>query len=357
MTILEAKGIINDLAYRSHLEPDEEFLLIEAYEYLIEQTKAVRWMSELGGYYYEQKEFDLACKYYEMADACGDKWAPEGLGYIWYYGRTGEVDYEKAFKYYKRASENGYVRSTIKVADMYKNGYYVDKDYNAYCNMIETAYDQLRDETLLYQPVPEVCMRLARIRTAKSSRPDVTAEEKMEAIQEAISLYEEAKAFLAERLSMNVFFGDLNQMEWLVEDLAELRPRLETERRKAGSDDGKDGESGDAADAAGSGEDATGSGGDAVRPGEDATGFGGDAGRSSALDLYDLFVLLQEPGKVQFVYRGESYEVEAVREEDGSIAVRFLDKWYRSVNEFLYEAILDDEKLPILYYGITDIKR
>ena len=62
---------------------DEEFLLTEAFDFLIEKTHDTRWMVGLGGYFYGQKKFDLALKYYEMADSYGDRWAPEGLGYIW----------------------------------------------------------------------------------------------------------------------------------------------------------------------------------------------------------------------------------------------------------------------------------
>ena len=89
MTIREAKRIVDEYELKSVLSPDEEFILIEAFNYIIEEAKDPRYMVRLGGYYYEQKDFDLALKYYEMADSYGDGWAPEGLGYIWYYGRTG----------------------------------------------------------------------------------------------------------------------------------------------------------------------------------------------------------------------------------------------------------------------------
>ena len=38
-----------------------------------------------GGYYYEQKHFDLELKYYEMAASMDHDAAYECLGYIWYY--------------------------------------------------------------------------------------------------------------------------------------------------------------------------------------------------------------------------------------------------------------------------------
>ena len=50
------------------------------------------------------------------------------LGYIYYYGRTGKTDYEKAFKYFVKGALDGHLRSLYKVGDFYKNGFYVDKD-------------------------------------------------------------------------------------------------------------------------------------------------------------------------------------------------------------------------------------
>lgn len=63
--------------------------------------------------------------------------AYECLGYIWYYGRTGERDYKKAFEYFSKMMDKGNLVAEYKVADMYKNGYYVDKDQNKYENMIK----------------------------------------------------------------------------------------------------------------------------------------------------------------------------------------------------------------------------
>ena len=58
MNIREAKNIIYKAESRSYLTPEEEFLMIEAYQYLIEETKDVGCMVGPGGYYYEQKEFE-----------------------------------------------------------------------------------------------------------------------------------------------------------------------------------------------------------------------------------------------------------------------------------------------------------
>ena len=116
MEIYEARQIAREYLFKSSITEDEEFMMIEALEYLIAETKDPDYMADLGGYYYEQKDYDLALKYYEMAYSYGHSWAPEELGYIWYYGRTGQHDYEKAFKYYSKEAKNGYMRSEMKVA-------------------------------------------------------------------------------------------------------------------------------------------------------------------------------------------------------------------------------------------------
>ena len=210
MTITEAKKIINDYAYKSVITADEEFMLLEALEFMIKKTGDTKWMTELGGYHYEKRNFDLALKYYELADESGDSWASEGLGYIWYYGRTGVKDYEKAFQYFSKAAANGRLQSKIKVADMYKNGYGVPKDLEKYRETIEEAYKQVEGSVYLGDPLPEVYTRLAKIRVEQGD------------IDTAINLYKDAKYFLADRLAFNQFFGDLTIMKWLEEDLYKL---------------------------------------------------------------------------------------------------------------------------------------
>ncbi|MDO4834773.1 MAG: tetratricopeptide repeat protein [Bacillota bacterium] len=290
MTITEAKSIIDEYEYKSVLTDDEEFLLLEALEFMINTTKETEWMVRLGGYHYDKRNFDLALKYYEMADELGDKWAAEGLGYIWYYGRTGEKDYKKAFDYYHKAMDNGNLKSMVKVADMYKNGYGVDKNYDMYVELIEAAYTYVKGVPYLSAPQPEVYTRLARIRQ-KQGRTD-----------EAIDLYVRAKDFLAQRITYNPFFGDLNIMKWLEEELYEL---IDFDR--------------------------------------------------ADFDLYDLYALLKQPVRIAFAYDGKMYEVESV-EEDGSISIRFGDSWYRDIDDFFAKATIAGERIPVLYEKLYAFK-
>ncbi len=293
MNVEKADKLIRELGEKSVMTDDEEFAFIEALEYLIDETKDPDYMVWLGGHYYGNKNYDLALKYYEMADAYGNKWAAEGLGYIWYYGRTGQVDYEKAFKYYSKAADNGYLQSKIKVADMYKNGYYVDKDYDKYCRIIEHAKKDVENTTELFDPLPEIYTRLARIRKQQGR------------IEEAVKLYLEVKWFLAQRIVYSRFFGDLNVMKWTVEDLYTMIEFDEAD-----------------------------------------------------FDFYDLFYLLKQPVKVAFRYQGIRHEIESSPDE-GEMAVRLDDRWFRTVDDFFNKAVINEKMLITVYrelYGFEMIR-
>ena len=210
MTIKEAKEICARLErYDETLSEEDFFLYTEALGFLIEKTHKPKYMLALGGVYYARRDFDLALKYYEMAADLGSEFAIEGLGYIWYYGRTGTVDYEKAFRYFSSLKHN--IVAQYKVADMYKNGYYVEKDYKKYKRIIERLYEDVKDMENPFAPVPEIFTRLASIRT-KEGKTD-----------EAIRLYCEAKDVLAQRIEDNPFFGNLTIMKYLIKNLYELK--------------------------------------------------------------------------------------------------------------------------------------
>ena len=128
MTILEARRICTEYYYKTNPSEEDSFLYTEALKFLIEEAKDADYMVELGGLYYESRQFDLALKYYELAAEYNNLYAISNLGYIWYYGRTGERNYEKAFYYFDKARQMGDIIAAYKVADMYKNGYYVEQN-------------------------------------------------------------------------------------------------------------------------------------------------------------------------------------------------------------------------------------
>ena len=100
MTVSEARALLRSFNQREEFTEEEEYAFVETLEFLIHEEHDPRDMMYLGGHYYEKQLFDLALKYYEMAAAMDYDEAYECLGYVWYYGRTGEKDYEKAFRYF-----------------------------------------------------------------------------------------------------------------------------------------------------------------------------------------------------------------------------------------------------------------
>ena len=172
MTIFEAKKIIQDYYKIGSPNDEQDFMYTEALNFIIHTEKNPRAMLELGGWYYEKRDFDKAAKYYELAAECGEKGAYSPLGYIWYYGRTGVKDYEKAFKYYNLAADNGDDEAAYKIADMYKNGYFVEKDYDKYKSIIEKLYKKVKNDRNLWSPLPQISIRLAVIRSEQGKKED-----------------------------------------------------------------------------------------------------------------------------------------------------------------------------------------
>lgn len=283
MTVEEAKRIAESFDENHNPSQEEVFMFTEAMNFLIEENHDPKDMMYLGGYYYEIKRFDLALKYYEMAATFDYTPAFECLGYIWYYGRTGECDYKKAFAYFSKLMEKGDPVSTYKVADMYKNGYYVEKDQKKYEQIIEELYPKVKDMNNVFDPVPEVFIRLAGIRTDQGKK------------EEAADLYLYAKDFLAQRIKHNAFFGNLNIMKWLIDDLYELIDFDE-----------------------------------------------------EFFDFFDLYYLLKSPHKISFIYEEEEQKLESVMEGE-ECNVCFNGKWFHSRDDFFKDGCIGNMKLTTIY--------
>lgn len=210
LTIESAKQILDDYYDLVHPKYEDDIAFMDALEFLIKETNETEYMVELGGWYHEQKQFDLAEEYYLMAAKQGNVDAYECLGNIYYYGRVGQPDYEKAFHYYKLASDLGDVIAAYKLADMYKNGYYVSKDYTKYVQIIKGLYPLIQGATNTFDPVPEIYSRLAKIYVEEGNE------------DHAIQLLLIAKEFQSQRLIYSDFFGDLTIMKNIVKDLYSL---------------------------------------------------------------------------------------------------------------------------------------
>ena len=290
MTISEAKTIVDRFNRNNgNYTEDEFFIYTEAAGFLIRETQDPIIMLNLGGHYYSLKNYDLALKYYSMASERGYDEADVCLSYIWYYGRTGTVDYEKAFHYFSKAGLNPVAQ--YKIADMYHFGYYVEKDDAKYKEIIEQLYKVYRRTNYVEDPLPELCTRLAGIREEEGNIP------------EAIRLLREGKSMLSSRIGYQPFFGNYSIMRGLIQELYRLIPL-------------------------------------------DKSNF----------DLYDLYELFKEPVTVSFSYKGTLYTIASSKEDDGSVAVCFAGKWYRSIGDMLMQAKLDGYKITLSPWRLKNFK-
>ncbi|MCR4762893.1 MAG: hypothetical protein K5696_05125 [Lachnospiraceae bacterium] len=283
MTIAEASQIEQDFMDTSSPTEDQEFLYTEALGFLIEETKNPKYMYNLGWHYCTKKRFDLEIKYLEMAAEYNFGPALEELGYMWYYGQHGEKDYKKAFEYFSRGADiahEEYPRSLwckYKLADMYHNGYAVEKDEKRYRKIIEEAYEEVKDPQYLNEPFPEIAWRYAGILAGDGDK------------DKAYSLLEQAKSFLAERISLESFWGYIDTMGRIVNNMYELKPL-----------------------------------------------------NKDMFNFYDLFFLANEPGIWEFTYNGKTYRIEATDDEDR--AIRFEGRYYRDFSELCQKAAIDGER-------------
>ena len=62
LTIEKAQQILDDYYDLTHTKYEDDISLIHALEFLIQETKNPEYMVELGGWYYEQRQFKLVQK-------------------------------------------------------------------------------------------------------------------------------------------------------------------------------------------------------------------------------------------------------------------------------------------------------
>lgn len=284
MNSKEAKNILRRFYTNDNPTKDDEFSFIEACQYLIETENDNEIMVALGGYYYDKQKFQLAEKYYLMAFENGNKWAPNGLGYIYYYGRTGERDYKKAFYYYSIAKENGELEAAMKIADMYRNGYGVEKDETKYKSILLEIYEKIKDTNNLSDPYPEVAHRLAEI-YIKEGHP-----------KDALEMLIKAKSFIEQRIRYNPFWGNFIVCRRVITLLYQIIP----------FDD-------------------------------------------EFMNFFDLFYALATPHKAVLLYEGKRHIIESFIDE-GELRVKCDDKYYKSIENFLMNALFEGEHTYVIEY-------
>ena len=294
MTQSEAMQFITDFYRNPNPGEDDKFLFEEAQLFLIRNYHDPKDMHNLAFHYLEQRRHDLELKYLEMAAEYDYPQALEELGYIWYYGQTGEVDYKKAYEYFTRAAETNddFVTpwALHKIADMYHNGYFVKKDEMRYRKMVQDLYRDMTEPSGKYyryhffcMPYADIAWRYGRI-LAEEGRSD-----------EALKILMSARAELSENIRDNpAWWGNIEVMDEVVSLQYEL-------------------------------------------------GY-----KPHKRDVFDLFGLAGRECVVAFLYEDRRFLIEVVKDDEG-YSLKFDHKWYRTAREFFEKAKIDGQKIVYIY--------
>ena len=98
---------------------------LEGYLMLEEKTPSDFYEYQIGRIYSletENQDKEKAIEWFENSADNGNKFAMFSLANIYYYGNGTDVDYFKAFDYYKQSAEKGCVHSYYRLGYMYRNG-------------------------------------------------------------------------------------------------------------------------------------------------------------------------------------------------------------------------------------------
>ena len=145
MTSREARKIHFGFFKKPVITKDDEFMFEEASAFLLSNgdrdSRVIAY--NLAAYYFEHGEYELALKYFTIAEAEGDSLGLSAyyIGMIHYYGLVGSPDYEKAFQCFSKG-EGMNSLSRVMLAVMYRDGRGVKRDLIQYSSMMESMYDE-----------------------------------------------------------------------------------------------------------------------------------------------------------------------------------------------------------------------
>ena len=209
-----------DIEYRFH--PDVKRFVIDILKEEVEKGNCEA-MCDLGMMYYHgyrgiRQSFKKAIEYNTMAADKGSKQALENLGYCYYYGRGGQPDYEKAYVYFIKGSQDGNLVSLYKLGDMYLNGYYVEKNPEEAYKIYEKCIGTMDNDNKGRVAGP-VYLRLAKMKLygqAGYKDPDI-----------ALLMYQKAEGFLSSMINNSKGFLFVKSYREAVEGQKDARTQIE----------------------------------------------------------------------------------------------------------------------------------
>ena len=169
MTVDEANNKIEE--FYEILSPTKEQINdhIEELKFLASKNDLFG-MREFGNAMAYYGRYDIAEKYYNMViesdknpnkELSHSTFAHIELGDLYLKDYIGKKNYDKAYQHYKMAAFYGNVLAKERIADMYKEGIYVKKDYARYVKIITELYEKYKDN---YGVDISLSLKMAKIR-------------------------------------------------------------------------------------------------------------------------------------------------------------------------------------------------
>ena len=168
------KDVIHEIMIlgRREVSPEQAKVALRYLNTLAEKNDHEALLS-LGALHYTgfsniiPQDYAKALNYYERAAESSelkDAWALNNLGYCYFYGRDGEVNYKKAYSCFAHSAMCGNANAMYKLGDMYYYGNYVSKDFDASFYWYTLAKSQKIDADTDYQGflIASIAMRLGR---------------------------------------------------------------------------------------------------------------------------------------------------------------------------------------------------
>lgn len=233
---------VEQLAYADEtvqMPPELQALVLYVYGVAVEMNDSNR-INDIGAFYYTGhigvQDFKKAAYYYEKAADLGNSYSIENLGYIYYYGRTGEVNYEKAYQQFSKGSAV-YNRaiSTYKLGDMFKNGYYVNKDIKSAVECYRRAeklIDNGQSENRADNCAPDIYFRLG-----DAYQKGLGVEKDLEM---ALSYYQKAEVGFIRKvkngdyLVKKMLMQSIDRQEEVRQEIAKDLPEMEWAKKNTG---------------------------------------------------------------------------------------------------------------------------
>ncbi|NMM97891.1 DUF6508 domain-containing protein [Bifidobacterium olomucense] len=146
----------------------------------------------------EERErlFRLAAHWYERSAEIGNAQAATNLGYVYLYGRIGNINEALAFTWFSRGAELGNEESCYKLGDLYKSGRGCDQDMNKAVELYGKAEQIARRTCNSDDPQDAAVLASIDLRLAEWYEQSTAAEMDSESVcdlyMEATALFEVA---------------------------------------------------------------------------------------------------------------------------------------------------------------------